>query len=78
MNIYTQRFWATCPANGNSVDYLLTIETERMIMVEDIQAAAMNLKGYHEEFADKFLKEFGGQQTLVAYHHGTTIKTVRP
>lgn len=78
MNIYTQRFWATCPTNGRSVDYVLTIETDRLIMVEDIQQAVEKLQGYHEEFADKFLALFGGKQTLLAYHHGTQIQTVRP
>lgn len=78
MNIYTQKFRATCPANGRSVDYTLTIESTRTIMVEDIQAAVTGLKGYHEDFADQLAAQFGGNQTLRAYHHGTDIVTVRP
>jgi len=78
MNIYTQRFRAICPANGRSVDYVLTIESARMIMVEDIQKATGSLTGYHEDFADALFREFGGRQRLVAHHHGTDVETVRP
>ena len=78
MNIYTQRFRGTCPRNGRSVDYLLVIESPRVIMVEDIQAAVGKLTGYHEEFADQLLRLFGGKQILTAHHHGTDIQTIRP
>lgn len=78
MNVYRQYFWATCPRNGRSVDYVLTIETPRTIMVEEIQAAVSRLRGYHEDFADKLFEQFGGQQKLVAHHHGTDIETRRP
>jgi hypothetical protein len=78
LNIYTQRFRATCPKNGRAVDYVLTIESPRTIMVEDIQAAVSDLRGYHEEFADMLWQNFGGKQTLVAHHHGTDIETIRP
>ena len=78
MNIYTQAFRATCPNNGRSVDYLLRIEAPRMIIVEDIQAAVADLKGYHESFADELWQKFGGRQTLTAHHHGTDVATVRP
>jgi len=49
MNIYRQPFRAICPKNARSVDYLLTIESPRLIMVEEIQEAVADLKGYHEE-----------------------------
>lgn len=78
MNVYTQRFRAICPKNSRSVDYLLVIESSRTIMVEDIQAAVAKLKGYHEEFADRLFRLFGGKQTLTAHHHGTDIETRRP
>jgi len=78
VNIYTQRFRATCPKNNCTVDYVLTIESPRMIMVEDIQAAVSNLEGFQEDFADSLLSQFGGRQTLSAHHHGTDIQTIRP
>lgn len=78
MNTYTQHFRATCPNNGRSVDYVLVIESPRMIMVEEIQKAVGALKGYHEDFADKLLAKFGGRQTLTAHHHGTDVQTTRP
>jgi len=78
MNIYRQPFRAICPKNARSVDYLLTIESPRLIMVEEIQEAVADLKGYHEEFADHLWQLFGGRQTLIAHHHGTDVETVRP
>jgi hypothetical protein len=79
MNIYTQHFWATCPENGRSVDYTLVIESPAMIMVEEIQKAAAEMKGYHEQIANELMLRFKDtQQTLEAHHHGTHIKTIRP
>jgi len=78
LNIYTQRFRATCPTTRRTVDYVLTIESSRMIMIEEIQTTVAKLKGYHEELADKLFALFGGRQTLTAHHHGTDIQTVRP
>jgi hypothetical protein len=78
INIYTQRFQAICPANGGTIDYVLSIEATRTIMVEDIQSAVGEFKtGYHEDFADRLSRKFGGTQKLVAHHHGTDIETVR-
>lgn len=79
MNIYTQRFWAICPRNKRPVDYVLSIETDEQIMVEDLQQFVETLKeGYHEQFAADLHTRFGGMQTLDAHHHGTHIRTVRP
>lgn len=79
MNKYTQRFSALCAANDNPVDYVLTIETHRTIMVEDIQAkVATFTRGYHEDFANELAAKFGGRQTLSAHHHGTDVETSRP
>jgi len=78
MNVYTQHFRATCPNNGRTVDYVLRIESQRTIMVEDIQAAVSDLNGYHENFADKLFAQFGGRQMMRAHHHGTDVETIRP
>jgi hypothetical protein len=78
MNIYTQPFRAKCPANGRAVDYVLTIESPRMILVEEIQEHVAKLEGYHEDFADALWERFGGRQTLTAHHHGTDVETIRP
>lgn len=78
MNIYTQGFWATCPENGRTVNYVLTIESTRTIMVEDIQEAVADIEGLHEEIADILAKRFRKtRQTLEAHHHGTHVKTIR-
>lgn len=79
MNRYTQRFTAKCAANECPVDYVLTIETSRTIMVEDIQALVAKFdRGFHEDFADALHAKFGGRQTIIAHHHGTDVETVRP
>jgi hypothetical protein len=78
MNIYRQKFTAVCPNNERVVDYLLTIRSRKVIMVEEIQTAVCDLRGYHEEFADKLFARFGGQQVISAHHHGTDIETERP
>lgn len=80
MNIYTQPFRAKCPTNGRSVDYVLTITVESacMILVEDIQQAVREVKGYQEKIADRLYELFGGIQTLVGHHHGTTARSTRP
>ncbi len=78
MNRYTAKFFSTCPVNGARIEYTLTIETMRLISVEDLlerlEAVPVAL---HEEIADHLLEIFGGKQTLVAYHHGVTIETTR-
>lgn len=79
MNRYTQHFTALCAANDRAVDYVLTIETGRTIMVEEIQAAVAELgRGFHEDFAERLFGRFGGRQTISAHHHGTDVETVRP
>jgi hypothetical protein len=79
MNIYTQRFRASCPVNNRSVDYVLRIESAAVIRVEDLQSVVGEFKsGFHEDFADQLFAKFGGMQTMCAHHHGTDIKTVRP
>lgn len=78
MNIYRHRFVAQCPNNDRMVDYSLTIRSNRMIMVEDIQGATTGLTGFHEAFADMLFAKFGGSQIIVAHHHGTDVETIRP
>ena len=77
MNIYETSFRVKCPNNDVIVEYDLTIESSKMIMVEEILELVQSFEvGYHEVIADK-LKELGGKQTLVAYHHGVKITTIR-
>lgn len=79
MNRYSTEFFAFCPANGVRVKYELTIRTDRMIEVEEIvNKVTLHHRGYHEDIADQLYECFGGLQVLHAYHHGVTIKTIRP
>lgn len=78
MNRYKVKFQATCPVNGDAIEYSLTIESTKMIEVERIMevVSAVNY-GFHEEFADAFHKKFGGKQFMTAIHGGVTIETER-
>lgn len=79
MNIYIQRFFATCPRTKARVEYRLTIETHETIFVEDIQECVGAIKDdYHEAIAEQLHERFGGNQVLEAHHHGTDIRTLRP
>jgi hypothetical protein len=78
MNRYTRRFEAACPNNDQKIAYTLMIETDEVIMVEDIVAFTEAIgKGFHEAIADDMHVQFGGRQVLTAFHHGVDILTVR-
>lgn len=79
MNIYRAKFAAVCPNNGALIEYALTLETDRFIMVEALQERLTAVtEGYHEQIADLLCEDLGGRQTLVAEHHGVQIETRRP
>jgi hypothetical protein len=81
MNIYRTHFTATCPNNGETIAYSLTIEARHVIMAEAITAAAIKAseigKPYHENIADMLIGALGGRQTITAHHHGVDIETRR-
>lgn len=78
MNIYRTEFFATCPVNGVRIKYLLAIEHNRAIPVEQIIAAVESQsEGFHEEIADALASQFPGAHTLTAHHHGVDIETRR-
>ena len=79
MNTYKTRFFSTCPTNGVRIEYEVSIETDKVIQVEDIiDAVTLFNRSFHEEIADQLFREFGGRQTLMADHHGVTIRSIRP
>lgn len=79
MNIYTTRFSALCPVNGQGIDYTLTVQTGEVLMVEEIREVLDGIKeGLHEHIADQLCAKFGGSQRLKAMHHGVEIETIRP
>lgn len=78
MNIYEIEFFSRCPQNGIRIKYHLTIESDKIIMAEDIvDVTDLLVRCFHEEAADQLFHEFGGIQTLVAEHHGVRITTKR-
>jgi hypothetical protein len=77
MNRYDHTFAATCPNDSRTIIYHLTIKTEDMVKVEDIEAACFFGTAYHEAIADRLIEKFGGRQTIRAMHQGVHIKTTR-
>lgn len=78
MNKYSMSFMCECPKNKKPIIYFLEIETKSIIMVEDLMEFCDNIQsGYHENIADEISGKFGGNQTMIANHHGVTIKTER-
>lgn len=77
MNRYAHSFVAACPNNGKRIRYYLTMDTDQLVMVEDIVEFCAKQEGYHEEIADRLAARFPGQQELKAHHHGVQITTTR-
>ncbi len=79
MNRYHTHFHAKCPANGIRITYILTIDAEMTIPVENIVAEVERIdQGFHEDIADALFAKLGGAQTLTANHHSVVIETKRP
>jgi len=79
MNIYKTEFFCVCPINQTRVKYYLEITTKEIISVEDILDQLKSYdSGFHELIAEDLHEKFGGQQTLIADHHGVNIRTERP
>ena len=78
MNSYETEFFCQCPKNGIRIKYSLNIQTNEVVMVEDILAAVSGFQSdFHEQIADRLHQRFGGLQTMSADHHGVRITTHR-
>lgn len=77
VNTYVLSFRSPCPSNGAPIDYRLTIDSESMLLVEDVMGLVSGVSGYHEKIADDLFARLGGKQTMVANHHGVTVVTTR-
>jgi hypothetical protein len=79
VNTYRTDFFARCPVNGLRIRYALEIRTLIVIPVEAIiERVELIREGFHEAIADDLHAAFGGEQKLVAEHHGVVIETTRP
>lgn len=77
-NEYNFNFRMKCPNNGKPVEYRASIIASCIIPVEEIADFLRDMtEGYHEDNADLLYDRFGGNQVIVANHHGITVKTVR-
>lgn len=78
VNTYKTRFIVKCPTNNIKITYDLEIKQITQIYVEEIIEAVNKFDSdYHENIADELFIMFGGEQTLVANHHGVIIQTER-
>lgn len=80
MNIYRFKFVSRCPNNNKPIMYEFELRKPDAdkVFVEHIEiAAALYDTAFHEQIADAFFKQFGGQQILKAHHHGIDIETHR-
>lgn len=78
MNRYKIKFHATCPVNGDAIEYSLTIESSSMIQAEKITSFIHEFEdGFHESFADQLHAKFGGRQFMSAIHGSVLIETER-
>lgn len=79
MNRYTYKFQSVCPVNKKKIGYKLVIETTYLLMVEQLMVfiAENYEESFHENIADGLFDAFGGNQYLVADHHGVLIETWR-
>lgn len=77
MNRYTYEFKCKCPNNQKMIDYKLVIETNEVIMVENLKEILSVESAYHEDLAEKIQFKFPGNQYLVAFHDDVLIETWR-
>jgi len=78
MNYYRYQFVSHCPINGDSIVYELLIASEKVVMVESIEAACKSMeRALHEVLADVLQRKLGGEQTLTARHGAVDVRTER-
>lgn len=82
MNIYTTNFTAACPNDGFPIEYKLKIESEEMIMCEEISEKldkyAMD-PIYQEAIADELFRKLGCHRLLLfGTHAGIDVASIRP
>jgi len=68
--------WGQCPVDGAPDRYEITVRSSRVVMVEDILAAADGLLSkpiYQEAFTDQLASKLGAGVTTVCIHSG--VKT---
>lgn len=68
-------YYGTCPANGAPDTYSVTVETRRMVAVEDIIAALSALPKplYQEEITERLAAAINCTVTTIGHHSG--VKT---
>ncbi len=74
--IHELTFSRTCPVNDSKDNYTLTVETDRLVKVEDILAAVTALpeKEFQEELTEQLARSLDGCRIeIVGYHSG--VKT---
>jgi hypothetical protein len=71
MNKYTFNLTCICPNDKETISYKAVIETQKMIMVEDINDYIYSLSDkemFQESLTDKILAEFSVRNALPRVH----------
>lgn len=81
-NHYAVSFVGKCPVDGEAVDYVWRLQTEKLVMAEDMLEVVNGelSKSLHEQMADALFEQFGGVQRIDATHKSgrvqiTTVRT---
>jgi len=78
VNIYNYAFRVTCPNDGKTIEYFLTIQHDDIIMCENIVSACLFPDAaFHEAVADQIAIELPGYQSIRATHSGVRVETQR-
>ncbi len=73
------RVTAVCPVDGLPDVYEATVETSRVIRVEDILAAADQLRTeriYQEDLTVRLARALGAQVTTIGWHSGIRTEVI--
>ena len=79
MNIYETHHRSSCP-NGALLDaYEITIKSHHVIMVETINEVLASVKDciFQEDLATVLRSKLGAEITVIGWHHGIKITTIR-
>lgn len=74
MNTYELSIRAMCPSDNLPDWYEMRVESNRLILVEDVLAAVKDLGAiYQEDLTRQIARRLGAKVTTVGYHYGVKV-----
>lgn len=79
MNIYEVSHLSACPNGGLMDRYHITLESPETVMVEQIKKALSEASDqiYQEDLATYLRNRLGVKTTVVGWHHGVKVTSIR-